>query len=331
MKRGKCILLYSGGLDSLLAGKILIDQGLEVIALHFILPYIPPDVDTETLRESVIARQIGLNVLHYRCGDDYVEMLKNPPHGYGKHVNPCIDCKIYFIKKAAEMMIRTDADFVATGEVVGQRPMSQLKNTLIHIENSTLKGRLLRPLSAKILNPTIPEMDGIVDRNRLFDISGRGRSRQMELARILGIEDFSSPAGGCLFTDKFIAARIIDLKKNNPEFDQSDLYLLKTGRHFRINSSLKIIVSKNEADTFELEKYEKYSDLFFRPDFSGPSVFVKGNPEEDDIKIINSIICRYGKPSPDGNLIRIYKDGKIFREIFSIEPIKDSELERYRI
>ena len=331
MKQGKCILLYSGGLDSLLAGKILINEGIEVTALHFILPYFPPDLDHDMLKESILAKQVGLNIIHYRCGEDYIDLLKNPPHGYGKHANPCIDCKIFFIRKAAEMMIQTGADFVATGEVVGQRPMSQFKNTLNHIENSTLKGRLLRPLSAKLLNPTIPEIEGIINRENLYDISGRGRSRQIELAGLLGIEDFSSPGGGCLFTDKFIAARIFDLKKNDADFNQSDLYLLKIGRHLRINPSLKIIVSKSETDSIDLEKYENYSDYFFKPDFSGPSVFVKGKLNEEDITLINSIMCRYGKPSPEGNLIRIYNNGNLFKEINTVDPIKDRELEKYRI
>ena len=331
MKPCKCILLYSGGLDSLLAGKILLDQEIEVIGLHCILPYLPPDLDPEQLKESIDAKQIGLNLLHYRCGEEYINMLKSPQHGYGKHINPCIDCKIYFIRKAAEMMIETGADFVATGEVVGQRPMSQHKNTLIHIENSTLKGRLLRPLSAKLLKPTIPELEGLVDREKLYDISGRGRTRQIELAKSFGLTGFSSPAGGCLFTDKFIASRISDLIKNTPDFKQSELYLLKTGRHFRINSSLKIIVSKDETDTRNLEKYEQNSDYFFKPDFSGPSVYVKGHMNEDDIHIINSIICRYGKPSTEGNIINIFRNKNLYKKITTVEPISDSDLEKFRI
>ncbi len=331
IKKGKCILLYSGGLDSLIAGKILIDQGLEVIGLHCILPYFPPDMNPDILKESINAAQIGLTLIHYRCGEDYIAMLKNPLHGYGKQINPCIDCKIFFIKKAEEMMIETGADFVATGEVVGQRPMSQHKNTLIHIENSTLKGRLLRPLSAKLLDKTIPEIEGIIDRERLYDISGRGRTRQIELAASLGIKDFSSPAGGCLFTDGFIAARIKDLMKYNPDFAQNDLYLLKIGRHFRINSNLKIVVSKNETDSVELEKYEKNSDYFFRPGFSGPSVYVKGQLKEEDISIINSIMCRYGKPSDDENIITIYRNKNFYCEIKTIEPITDEELEKFRM
>jgi len=331
MNKGKCILLYSGGLDSLLAGKILIDQDIEVIGLHCILPYFPPDLDPEQLKETIIAKQIGLKLIHYRCGEDYINMLKNPQHGYGKHINPCIDCKIFFIRKAEELMIKTGADFVATGEVVGQRPMSQHKHTLIHIENSTLKGRLLRPLSAKLLAPTIPETEGIIDRKKLYDISGRGRIRQIELAKSFGITDFSSPAGGCLFTDQFIAARIKDLIKNDPDFKQNDLYLLKIGRHFRINPSLKIIVSKNEIDTLDLEKYEQNSDYFFKPEFSGPSIYAKGIITEDDINIINSIICRYGKPTSDGNQINIFSHGNLYRKITTVEAIIDSKLEKFRI
>lgn len=331
IKKGKCILLYSGGLDSLLAGKILMDLNIDVIGLHCLLPYYPPDTDFEKLDESINAKQIGLNVIHHRCGADYIEILKNPNHGYGKHINPCIDCKIYFINKAAEMMIKTGADFVATGEVIGQRPMSQQKNSLNLIEKSTLKGRLLRPLSAKLLKPTIPEINGIVDREKLYAINGRGRSKQFELAETFGIKNFSTPSGGCLFTDKFIAARIKDLIDYNPEFKQDELYLLKIGRHFRIHSMLKIVVSKSEKDTIELEKYENNSDFFFKPNFSAPSVYVNGIMNENDIDIINSIISRYGRPSSAENLINIYKNGVLYKTINVIEPIDDKKLENYRI
>jgi len=329
--KGKCILLYSGGLDSLLAGKILIDLNIEVIGFHCVLPYYPPDTDLEKLDISINAKHIGLNIIYHRCRDEYIDILKNPSHGYGKHINPCIDCKIYFIKKAVEMMLKTGADFIATGEVLGQRPMSQQKNSLNLIEKSTLKGKLLRPLSAKLLKPTIPEINGIVDREKLYDINGRGRSEQFELAESFGIKNFSSPAGGCLFTEKFIAARVKDLIDHNPEFKQEELYLLKIGRHFRINPSLKIVVSRNKEDTMQLEKYEKNSDFFFKPDFSAPSVYVKGNMNEYDIDIINSIISRYGKPSIAKNLINIYKNENLYKTINAIEPIDDIQLENYRI
>ncbi len=331
MKKTKCILLYSGGLDSLLAARILLNEGLDVTGLHFILPYYPPDTDPETFQESIFAARIGLKLIHYRCGDEYLDILKNPGHGYGKNVNPCIDCKIFFIQKAAELMTETGADFVATGEVVGQRPMSQQRHTLNHIENSTLKGRLLRPLSAKLLKPTIPELDGLINRDHLYDISGRGRTRQIELARSFGIEDYSSPGGGCLFTDKYMAARIIDLIMYKPDFTVDDLYLIKTGRHFRISQSLKIIVSKNEQDTKNLEKYIKNSDFFLIPDFSGPSVYVSGFPDDVEFHLINSIITRYGKPTADNNLVDIYEKGMRIKQVKAVDAIDDKDLEQYRI
>jgi tRNA U34 2-thiouridine synthase MnmA/TrmU len=331
MKQVKCILLYSGGLDSLVAGKILMNQGIDVIGLHFILPYFPPDLNPEELKESIIAKQIDLKLTHYWCGQEYIDMLKHPPHGYGKNINPCVDCKIFFINKAFELMKETGADFVATGEVVGQRPMSQLKHTLNHIENTTIKGMLLRPLSAKLLKPTIAEINGMVDREKLYDISGRGRSRQIELAVKFGIKDYSSPAGGCLFTDKFMAQRVRDLIEYFPDFKQQELYLLKAGRHFRLNSFVKIIVTRNERENIELEKYESMFDYSFKPLFKGPSVFVKGTLTEDHKNTINSIICRYGKPSEEENIIEIYKQKILYDKSNSLEPISDDILEKMRI
>lgn len=331
MKSSKCILLYSGGLDSLLAGKILLEQGIEVTGLHFILPYFSPDLNPEELKVSIIAKQTGLQIIHCRCGIEYIEMLKKPLHGYGKHINPCVDCKIFFITKAVKLMNDTGADFIATGEVVGQRPMSQYRHTLNHIENSTIKGRLLRPLSAKLLKPTIPEINGLVDREKLYDINGRGRSRQIELAEKFGIKEYSSPAGGCLFTDKFMAQRIRDLLINSPDFGQDELYVLKTGRHFRLNPSVKIIVSRNEVENRYLEKYESSFNYSFKPLFKGPSVFVNGIITNGEIQIINSIICRYGKPDHEENIIELYKDGLLNQKIAAANPISDEILEKMRI
>jgi len=332
MPRTKGILLYSGGLDSLLAAKLLMEQDIELTGLHCILPFYPAEMNPDELESSVSAKEIGLKLVYYRCGKEYIEMVKNPPHGYGKNINPCIDCKIFFMKRAAELMTELKADFVATGEVVGQRPMSQLKHTLIHIEKNTgIKGRLLRPLSAKILEPTIPELEGKVDRNRLLDISGRGRKRQMELAAHYGIKNYSHPAGGCLFTDSFFASRVRDLFKNCNYCNTNDFYLLKIGRHFRLNDNLKIIVSRNEAETMELEKLHGESDCFFRPEFKGPSVFARGRIASEDIKTINSIIARYGKCSPEENSITLtYKSDKTEKSA-SPEPIDDSRLNLMRI
>ena len=325
------VILYSGGLDSILAAKLLMDQGIDLTGLYCILPFYPPDLNPEDLESSKLARQIGLKLEYYRCDKDYIEMVKNPPHGYGKHINPCIDCKLFFMKKAAELMVKLNADFVASGEVVGQRPMSQLKHTLNHIEKSSgLKGRLLRPLSAKILEPTIPEIEGKIDRSRLLDISGRGRKRQMELAEQYGITNYSHPAGGCLFTDRYFSLRLKDLFVHQDAVSPTDIYLHTIGRHFRINESLKIIVSRDENESCELEKLSGIADCFIRPEFKGPSVFAKGVVNSNDLELINSIISRYGKVAEDEKRLSVISKNNI-SVIKAAQPADDKIIESLRI
>ena len=332
MSQAKCILLYSGGLDSLLAAKVLMDMEIDVTGLHCILPYFPPDLDTESLKSTKLAKQIGLKLVQYRCGEEYIDMLRKPCHGYGKEVNPCIDCKLFFMKIAAGLMNEVNADFVATGEVVGQRPMSQLKHTLNHLEKeSGLAGRLLRPLSAKILKPTFAEITGRVDRNRLLDINGRGRKRQFELAQFYGITDFELPGGGCLFTDSHIASRIRDAFRYYTKITALDLYILKFGRHFRINENLKIIVSRNQHETEELEKYMNYADYFFKPGFSGPSIFVKGIMSGSDKNIIAGLLTRYSKLSETEKRIIIYANCEIADEVSAGTTVTDKEIDLWRL
>jgi len=328
----KGIVLYSGGLDSILAAKLLLDQGIDLTGLYCILPFFPPDMDPEELESSKLARQIGLKLEYYRCDIEYIEMVRTPAHGYGKHINPCIDCKLFFMKKAAELMEKLDADFVATGEVVGQRPMSQLKHTLNHIEKvSGLKGRLLRPLSAKILEPTIPEIEGKVNRSRLLDISGRGRKRQIELAEIYGIKNYSHPAGGCNFTDRFFAIRLRDLFTHQNEVTATDIYLLTIGRHFRINDSVKVIVSRDERESIELEKLSARADYFIRPEFKGPSAFITGIINRENLDLINSIVSRYGKVTEDEKRLTLISKDKTSSEISALEPADDKIIESMRL
>lgn len=328
----KGILLYSGGLDSLLAAKILLDQKIELIGLHFIQPFLPPDYDYNSLKTSKIAESTGLSLRFIKCGREYMEMVKNPPHGHGKNINPCIDCKIYFLKKAREIMEKENASFVATGEVVGQRPMSQMKHMLNHIEKqSGLKGNLLRPLSAKLMNPTNAELDCIVDRESFFDISGRSRTRQMEMAERFNITEFSSPAGGCLFTDKNIAGRVKDIFKNNPDYNMIDIYLLTIGRHYRLNINTKIIVSRNEKETIELEKYKNQSDYFLVPEFKGPVIFIKGKLNDSDFQLLSSIAGRYGKPAVNDNKAFLEKKGDTVLTLTVNDKISDDLLNNMRI
>jgi tRNA U34 2-thiouridine synthase MnmA/TrmU len=331
MQRGKGIVLYSGGLDSLLAAKILIDQGIEIIGFHCVLPFFPPDIKKDELKPVAYAEQIHLKLHYYFCDDEYIKMVKNPPHGYGKHINPCIDCKIFFIRKAAEFMKESGADFIATGEVVGQRPMSQMKHMINHIEHeSGIEGRLVRPLSAKILKPTIPEMQGIVDREKLFGFNGRGRKPQMELAQQFGIQKFAAPAGGCHFTDEFISRRVRDLFTHHKHYSPVDFFLLTIGRHFRISHDLKIIIARNDEENILLEKYATYADYIFIPDFKGPMAFVKGIITDESIKLISSMQLKYGKRDTGDN-VTIIQNGVEFQTIKITDIISQEKLEFMRI
>jgi hypothetical protein len=261
-----------------------------------------------------------------------MEMVKNPPHGYGKKMNPCIDCKIFFLRRAGEIMSVEKASFVATGEVVGQRPMSQMKHMLNHIEKeSGLKGYLLRPLSAKLMKPTLAEQRGIVDRERLMGISGRGRGIQTQLAEMYSITEYATPAGGCLFTDTFIAKRVRDLFEHHPDSNAVDGYLLTVGRHFRISKSTKIIVGRNESENLELEKYRDLADYFICPEFKGPSVFVKGALSDEDLLLICSIVVRYGRPGKGGLRINVCSGNERTSLTDIREPVEDRMLESMRI
>ena len=332
MSKGKGIVLFSGGLDSLLAARVLMDQDLEIIGYHCILPFVAPDLRTDELDPVKIAVQIHLPVRTHRCGSEYIDIIRNPPHGYGKHANPCIDCHIYFIKKAAEYMREVGADFVATGEVVGQRPMSQMKHTMNHIEKVTgLKGRLVRPLSAKLLKPTQPEIDGIINRDLLCGINGRSRKVQFDLAVKYNIHEYSSPSGGCLFTDTNIAKRVKDLLLWHVDVQIHDLYLLTIGRHFRISEKAKAIVSRNEDENNELIKYKDKADYFFLPEFKGPSTYVKGSISENEIIEIGEIVCRYGKTKPDNSSVVVYRNEILLKKIVPTASISDEKLERLRI
>ena len=332
MSKASCVLLYSGGLDSLLAAKILMNQGITVTGFHCILPFVPPDLDPETLDITELARQIGLNLDFHRLDGEYVDIVRNPPHGYGKNMNPCIDCKMHFLQKAIEYMKQTGADFIATGEVVGQRPMSQMKHMLNHINNvSHIKGGILRPLSARILQPTVPEIEGLVDREQLLGISGRSRKTQMMLAKRYNIPRYSSPAGGCLFTDPSIARRVKDLFDHHEFSDTLDLYFLTVGRHFRLSQAVKIIVSRNEKENRELEKYRTKHDYYLEPQFKGPAAAVKGPADEKSIRHCCRIVSRYGKPEEEACDVAVYKKGILQGLVKAGPPMHDDELERLRL
>jgi len=254
----KAICLYSGGLDSALAVKIVKELGIEPICVRFITPFIKRDI--KPIKEFI--KKENLKLIEIEVLPDYIQILKNPKYGFGKNLNPCIDCKIYFFKKAKEIMEREKADLMVTGEVLNQRSMSQRKYVLELIERETnLKGLILRPLSAKLLPPTIFEKEGKIDREKLFSIKGRSRKIQLELARKFFLKDFTSPAGGCLLTQPSFSQRLKDLLTHESDFSLKDLELLKFGKHFRISHNTKLIIPRTKKEELEILKLKEENDF----------------------------------------------------------------------
>jgi len=296
MKKIKALLLFSGGLDSILAAKILMEQGIDVLGLTLKSYFF----DAEQAKKS--AQVIGLSLKIVDFSKEHLKVVKNPQYGYGKAVNPCIDCHLLMLKKARSIMIKQGFDFIATGEVLGERPMSQNQRAMELIEReSGLEGYLLRPLSAKLLEQTIPEKKGWVDREKLSAIKGRSRKKQIALAKKYHIKDYPNPAGGCLLCEKNFGEKLKELLKINTETGGSDMELLKIGRHFWHNHA-KVIVGRNHEENLLLKKMFEKGDVLIEPDnFMGASALIRnynaGKIEIDDdlIEQAKKTIIEYSK------------------------------------
>ncbi len=308
-RRVKAVCLLSGGVDSSLAALLLKEQGIQVIGLNFVLPFeeiFKLHAETAAMR---IATQIGIHLKILTMDEDYVEILRNPPHGYGSQVNPCIDCHIYMFRKARGVMEEEGADFVATGEVLGQRPMSQRRDALRVIEKeSGLDGYLLRPLSALLLEPTVPEKAGLVDRERLLGFRGRSRKEILNVARSKGLTHFTSPAGGCLFTDPGFAKRVRDLIEHNM-LSLRELRRLALGRHMRLDGA-KLIVGRNGSENALLVKLSYPGDIVLRSlSIPGPTAILTGKGAEANVEMAAAIVARYSDAQPDQMVkVEIRKD-----------------------
>jgi len=269
----KGLALLSGGLDSILAIKILQEQGIEVTGLCFVSYFF----NSAAAEKAAKKLKIKLKIIDF--SEEHLEVVKKPRHGHGKAINPCIDCHLLMIKKAGEIMKKEKFDFVATGEVLGERPMSQNKQALELIEReSGLKGYLLRPLSAKLFKPTILEEKGLIKREQLLDISGRSRKRQMALAEEYGIRDYPTPAGGCLLTDLQFGDRLKEMLSHWPKAKGSDVKLLRFGRHFWIEENL-IVVGRNKGDNNRIKELAQKGDVLIEPkEFPGPTILIRGKP-----------------------------------------------------
>ncbi len=290
-----CLVMFSGGLDSIIATHLLKSQGLDVTALHFVLPF-ESGIGKEHVSVRRYAEEAGVALRIEEEGREFLGMVKNPRFGYGKYANPCVDCRIHRLQKAKKIMEETGASFIATGEVIGQRPMSQRRDSMFTVEKrSGLKGLLLRPLSAKLLPPTQAELDGIVDRERLLAISGRGRKIQFTYAKEYGLTH-ATPAGGCRLTEESTGRRFEDLKEHYPDFDITDFSLLAYGRHIRITPRAKVIVGRDHQENIILEKLIRPKDIRFQmADMEGPVGVVNGGISEEELHTAAAVVARYSK------------------------------------
>ena len=291
----KCVVLFSGGLDSILAVKIMKEQGFDVNAVFLKLPFLKEDI--EFIKDFCKKDNVKLKIIDCSKGkylQEYLNILKNPKYGRGVGFNPCIDCKILMLKQAKNIMTEVKASFIATGEVLGQRPMSQQRQSLKRIEEeSGLKGLLVRPLSALLLASTIPQEKGWLREEFLFDIQGRGRRRQIDLAKEWGVEEYPWPGGGCLLTDSHFCRRLKDLLKYD-KLSIEDIELLKLGRHFRITPDFKLIVGRDKEENEKLFSLAKKEDLLFEPkNLPGPTGIGRGLAGEELKDIAARIIARY--------------------------------------
>ncbi len=292
----KAIALLSGGLDSILATRLIKDQGIEIEAVNFLTVFCNCTSRGKTcLASTSAAASLGVGLKVFEVTKEYINIVKSPKHGYGRNLNPCLDCRIFIFKKAGEYMRQSGASFIVTGEVLGERPMSQRRDAMRIIEKeSSLKGLIVRPLCAKLMEPTIPEKEGMVDREKLLNIQGRSRKPQIQLASELGVHDYPCPAGGCLLTDKGFADRMRDLMKHNPDFTVHDIKLLKIGRHFRLGPSSKLIIGRDEEENGKLLALTEEDDLRVRPvNVPGPIGIGRGSFRDDYINLAARILARY--------------------------------------
>ena len=309
----KAVALISGGLDSVLAAKVIKEQGCDVLGLYFTSAFSKSYGKERETHAAHVAKAIGIDLRVVDMGQVYIDLVRKPVHGYGKNVNPCIDCKIFMLKHAKTVMQEIQASFVVTGEVLGQRPMSQRRDTLHIIErDADMRGLIVRPLSATLLPPTKAEQDGLIQRDKLLGISGRSRMVQLQLAERYGIRGYSTPAGGCLLTDKNFSEKLRDLFGDRQAITSHDIRLLTVGRHFRIDTGIKIILGRDNTENTMLMSLARHGYHLFTPhDFPGPVALLHGNPSQYVQQTIGRLMITYTKRVP-GRTYRIQYGNEVF-------------------
>ncbi|MCX8171000.1 MAG: hypothetical protein N3E47_03365 [Candidatus Bathyarchaeota archaeon] len=327
-RRPKALVLLSGGLDSLLATKIILDQGVDVEAVHFTTPFYKCGYDAV----NKVSRDFGIKLRVIFLGQEFLDVVVNPRYGYGSQMNPCIDCRILMFRKAGEIAESIGADFLVTGEVLDERPFSQRLRAMQLIEREAgLEGKILRPLSAKLLPPTEAERRGLIDRRKLLAIRGRRRVQQIRLAAEYGIENCPTPSGGCLLTDPMFAKRVKDHLKHEGKLTVKDAILLTLGRHFRINN-VKIIVGRNREENDKLTAISKQYGIprLMVKDYKGPVTLITGEYYPSIIEKAAAITVRYSDAPKSTPISVICRHGEKEDEII-VMAANEKEVEQLRI
>lgn len=332
----RALALLSGGLDSTLAIRVLQEQDIEITALNFVSVFCtctPAGSSCSAARTAV--RQLGVELKAFDTSRDFIRLVKDPKHGYGSEMNPCIDCRILMFRKAHDYMRQSGARFLVTGELLGQRPMSQRRETMKLIEREAgVEGMVVRPLCAQHMEPSIPEEEGWVEREKLLDIRGRSRKPQIALAEEYGIRDYPCPAGGCRLTDPGFALRMRDLVEHRPEFDLNDVKLLKDGRHFRIGPRVKTVVGRNEEENDRLRRLARTGDVLMDVvEYPSPITVVRnGEAREEQLRFSAAVTARYTKARNETRAaVAVFDSNQEERRVLHVEPATDEEIAPYRI
>jgi tRNA U34 2-thiouridine synthase MnmA/TrmU len=337
----KAVALLSGGLDSMLAARIVQAQGVDVLGVHFSTGFCsvqrrrrvarPTETHSPKLRNEALqsAATIHVPIEIVDVSDRYLPVVINPKHGYGAHMNPCQDCRAFMLSRAKEYMLEKQAHFVVTGEVMGQRPNSQKKHMLRQTaRESGLEGLILRPLSAKLLHPSIPEQNGWVDREALYGISGRGRKEQIQLAAQFGITEFAQPAGGCcMLVEESFSRRLRDFLDHNPPeaLNQAEIALLSVGRHFRLPDGTKVVAGRHEGENNFLDRVRRPEHWHFESsDHKSPVALVSGPLTEQQIKLTAGIVAAYSNRKNQATVEILVDDGQSTRKI-PVAPLTHDE------
>lgn len=327
-KKVKALALLSGGLDSTLAVKLMLDQGLDVEAVNFVTPFCLCRKGGCGALE--VAENLKVPLKTINVGGEYLRIVRKPRFGYGKNMNPCVDCRIFMLKKAKKYARKIGASFIFTGEVLGQRPMSQHRRTLGVIEEQAgLKGKILRPLSAKLLPPTEIEKKGLVNRETLLGIEGRSRKKQIGLAEELKVTEYSCPGGGCLLTYREFACKLKDLFEHKKRVSLKDVQLLKVGRHFRFGKS-KIIVGRNKAENDLLLRMKTTNDYCFEAQDTGsPITLLQGSKTRTAVKRAAELTAYYSDKKQGIVLVKFGK--REFDKSLKTSSQSKEDIERLRI